>query len=342
MYKLVLPETPYYRVLAWGLFSSLFYFGTLTIGLPAGLILWTHRSGASGITPWTDAFLLGGLHSAIVVGLICLVLTALELVLIEKAYTSYGEAESYPLNLSGRFLLAGRSFTSALLPALILWGVLLWAPWPYWLGLGFAISLSWSRRLWLEFWPFSLPVHIEIAEPPRRQVIALCAYLLFMLCLGPFAVRWLMPVQREGHALSIKTNMHSFQTIIETYGVEQQQYPENVAELKLKASQTRAGMAYWKELHNPYTLDAELEAYVDFDAFVPKDMPLEHFPPGSPHRQHPGVFQLPPARLDYAGRVVYRRLDPTHYVLYGTQRDGRFLREKGQIFVLKAELLNAE
>ncbi|MEK7432809.1 MAG: hypothetical protein AABZ74_06740 [Cyanobacteriota bacterium] len=51
---------------------------------------------------------------------------------------------------------------------------------------------------------------------------------------------------------SVKSNMHTFQTLLETYSVDHNgNYPKNVEELKKDA--TKGNNKYWKDFKNPYT-----------------------------------------------------------------------------------------
>ena len=53
---------------------------------------------------------------------------------------------------------------------------------------------------------------------------------------------------------SVKANMHTFQTIVETYGVDfGGVYPDTAANLKVEAIIDTSTSAYWKEFNNPFT-----------------------------------------------------------------------------------------
>lgn len=54
---------------------------------------------------------------------------------------------------------------------------------------------------------------------------------------------------------SVKANMHTFQTIVETYGVDYGGvYPDDVSTLYTAANDTTQGTsAYWKDFSNPFT-----------------------------------------------------------------------------------------
>lgn len=66
---------------------------------------------------------------------------------------------------------------------------------------------------------------------------------------------------------SVKANMHTFQTIVETYGVDfGGVYPPSVSGLETAAKDTTQGTsAYWKEFTNPFTsTSGSGSSYEDF------------------------------------------------------------------------------
>lgn len=112
---------------------------------------------------------------------------------------------------------------------------------------------------------------------------------------------------------SVKANMHTFQTLLETYAVDYGGvYPENVEELYKEASSPSEDYApYWKDFNNPYTSETgEGQSYDDYSAM--KD-----------GKGRPGM-------------VYYQVIDEdkTRYKIWGTDKDGNLLKDKGEPFVL--------
>lgn len=110
---------------------------------------------------------------------------------------------------------------------------------------------------------------------------------------------------------SVKANMHTFQTIVETYAVDWGgYYGPDVATIKSEA--VLPGRDYWKELANPYLGE------------------------GTPTLADYKDYQPGPAS---AGMVFY---DPipgedgqiARYWIYGTDNEGQLIQDKGQTFVL--------
>ena len=109
---------------------------------------------------------------------------------------------------------------------------------------------------------------------------------------------------------SVKANMHTFQTMAETYAVDWGGvYPTNVAELKADA--TVATKNYWKDFVNPFTNNSGVGASY-------MDSPVSGLPTG--------------AKL---GEVLWNREGTTKYFIYGgAKTDNVLIQDKGSNFVL--------
>lgn len=115
--------------------------------------------------------------------------------------------------------------------------------------------------------------------------------------------------QDRAKVSSVKANMHTFQTALETYAVDWGGvYPENVTELHTEAS--AAANDYWKDFKNPFTNaegNAAAGSYTD-------------------------------AAADGAalgeGVVGYNRPNTTLYFIYGGKKGGGPILDRGEIFAL--------
>jgi hypothetical protein len=135
---------------------------------------------------------------------------------------------------------------------------------------------------------------------------------------------------------STKANMHTLQTIVETYAVDSGGLcPDNLA--KLKAQGQAPGREYWKDFNNPFTrLKGEGKSYAMLplknDALVPN--PSANL---NPFRDILGIRIYHDAFMvnsTSAGMVFYDRVSPSKYYIYGTDKTGGFIMDKGELFTL--------
>ena len=143
---------------------------------------------------------------------------------------------------------------------------------------------------------------------------------------------------------SIKANMHTLQTAVETYAVDWNgRYPGSVQELMLEAK----AKAYWKEFHNPYS--AEVGLSLSFDDLNSRrkgkqknyylSKTIRFYVLGIPVEFEGGPFFIPLAAVPSShtknpGMVIYEHLPNNHYGIYGLDKTGEFIQDKGQNFVL--------
>lgn len=122
---------------------------------------------------------------------------------------------------------------------------------------------------------------------------------------------------------TVQANMHSFQTMVETYAVDHKGlYPENVLILQKEAQQT--DMSYWKDFTAPI-IDGEMGFKKSFD-----DYSFAHF---SKYKDYLGI-RIIISFSSTRGQVLYQRLSPTQYKIYGSDRGGFPVMKKGKIFYL--------
>ncbi|MEZ0367711.1 MAG: prepilin-type N-terminal cleavage/methylation domain-containing protein [Candidatus Sericytochromatia bacterium] len=126
--------------------------------------------------------------------------------------------------------------------------------------------------------------------------------------------------QNNARVASLKVNMKTFQTVLETYAIDWQgTFAGNVSDLKAEAD--GIGRDYWKEFNNPFTSKVGNGiSYNDVSAVTLTST---------------GVSNPDPA---LAGQVLY---DPvttdqaiTRYFVYALDKSGNALTDQGQILTL--------
>lgn len=130
---------------------------------------------------------------------------------------------------------------------------------------------------------------------------------------------------------SVKANMHTMQTMFETYGVDWGgSFPATFRQIETEARM--ANNPYWKDFYQPYTDFASQPAQTDFNPKV-----------GIPRRPKPIVWaglyfgHAPDLSVDKRyppGQVIFEAFSETQYFLYGSDRDGYIIEEKNEPFVL--------
>src|SRR5690606_10094262 len=108
---------------------------------------------------------------------------------------------------------------------------------------------------------------------------------------------------------STKANMHTFQTMVETYAVDWGgYYPDSVAALKNEAQ--NVDYPYWKELMNPFSdQSGEGKAYLDYSRYQ--------------------------AGPEHKGMVLYQvSEDRFGYQIMGTDKLGKKIMDQEQAFIL--------
>jgi prepilin-type N-terminal cleavage/methylation domain-containing protein len=119
---------------------------------------------------------------------------------------------------------------------------------------------------------------------------------------------------------SVKANMHTFQTMVETYGVNfGGTYPHTIAELATDATSN----SYLKSYKNPVS-----GVLLDINSAT-TGQNLAELIAGSP------ASNAVPAAGTF-GQVVYRRSVSsdfyTKYAIYGVDKDTKYIQDKGEIF----------
>ncbi len=183
---------------------------------------------------------------------------------------------------------------------------------------------------------FSLP---DQDNPlPRHHLKGLMIYLCLVAFLIPIyfsASAWACDC---GSVSSVKANMHTLQTVVETYAIDHQgRYPKNLLELKNEGLQS--GREYWKEFTNPFTGQSGAgRSYYDMPTEPTRLLPGPFDDkPQQPYRDILGIriylviFGFMP---EYTGTVVYDSDNPERYFIYGTGLNGKFIMDKGAVLTL--------
>jgi len=125
---------------------------------------------------------------------------------------------------------------------------------------------------------------------------------------------------------SVKANMHTFQTMVETYRVDYGRFPADVKTLKHAA--TSGPNRYWKEFPNPSTGAQGLDkAYSDYRFYKAGFQENIYF-------WGLRVYLKPVQSGSYRGLVLYQSLPANHYAIYGVDNRGALLKDNGKTFVL--------
>lgn len=83
----------------------------------------------------------------------------------------------------------------------------------------------------------------------KRMIARLIIDFIGMMFLLAILMPGFVPAKDRAKISSVKANMHTLQTMLETYAVDNNgSYPKNIKELQIEATQK----GYWKELYNPY------------------------------------------------------------------------------------------
>jgi hypothetical protein len=120
---------------------------------------------------------------------------------------------------------------------------------------------------------------------------------------------------------SVKANMHTLQSMVESYAVRHRRFPVSVTLLSRDAH--LGPDPYWKDFNNPYTGRKGL----DF-ALMDQPKPLE-----------PSFLDLLGIRFyvhnRYPGQVSYEFLGPDRYRIFGFTGSSAEIQDKGSIFYLQ-------
>jgi hypothetical protein len=159
-------------------------------------------------------------------------------------------------------------------------------------------------------------------------------YLITLFVLIPFLLGFRVFGCDCSKISSVKANMHTLRTLAESYAVDHRgQYPKSVGELKTEAEKQR----YWKDFTNPFTsLSGEQRSYEDFrpewlnHGLLTEPIPEPLYNDVMGIRFFRNVHTVCPT---CPGMVLYN-VSANKYFIYGLDKSGRLIRDKGQTLVL--------
>lgn len=144
------------------------------------------------------------------------------------------------------------------------------------------------------------------------NLIELTIVILIIGILIAIAMPNFFSAQDRAKTAAVKANMHTFQTVLESYAIDWGGvYAPNVNGLKIAGSEP--GREFWQEFANPYSaLTGEGKAYGDADV-------------------------LPAPEGANAGLVLYNPAAPGPvfgYFIYGLDKVGSPIQDKGTVYYL--------
>ncbi|MFN8673288.1 MAG: hypothetical protein U0457_14550 [Candidatus Sericytochromatia bacterium] len=146
-----------------------------------------------------------------------------------------------------------------------------------------------------------------------KKVILIVLFSIFLLNKSVFAT------QQRAKVASVKSNMHTFQTIVETYSVDYEGlYPKNVEDLKKAAE--KSPNKYWKDFKSPFTgKTGKGQSYDNFDKTIllNDDSWYSYFFP-----------KKYPAGMVYYDPVIDGK-NITKYYIYGSEKNGKLIKDTG-------------
>lgn len=171
-----------------------------------------------------------------------------------------------------------------------------------------------------------------LSDSSRLRI--LCCYYLILFFLIPFLIFSRAFGCDCAKVSSVKANMHTLQTIAETYAADHHgRYPQNVEEMKTQAVKGD----YWKEFTNPFTgRSGQAASYQNFSSLQYRLPTALTARPTPDYTDYLGIriFRFPvPADKD-AGQVLYQRESLTKYFVYGLDKSGSLILDKGHAFTL--------
>jgi prepilin-type N-terminal cleavage/methylation domain-containing protein len=168
-------------------------------------------------------------------------------------------------------------------------------------------------------------------------LIELMVVIVIIGILVAIALPNFVAAQERAKIASVKSNMHSFEVMLTTYGVDWSgKYPRFPVELNTEAITKNYGKSY----KNPFT-GVSLTAANTTNATVGTGTALAEFATAVPPTSTSTAVYTGTGGVICAGQVIYRRSQPQDfyekYTLYGLNKDATFIQDKGQIYLLTNE-----
>lgn len=210
------------------------------------------------------------------------------------------------------------------------------------LAIAFLILSVWANGADWRGHPTCIPLHTELSYTLRSIFeVVFVGIVVYLVLFGMALTAWLF----SGSLISecdcskihtVKANMHTVQTMVETYAVDWNgHYPATVEQLYLQANSSESH--YWKALVNPFTLK-NTEQQLGHGLRNYRDLPILALPTLVAENNVPAVILGIP--LDLGGQLlrepglVLYQAAVKNYFLYGLDQNGNLIRDKGRPFVL--------
>ncbi len=164
-------------------------------------------------------------------------------------------------------------------------------------------------------------------------LIELMVVIVIIGILVAIALPNFIAAQDRARISSIKSNMHTFQVMLETYGVDWGgRYPRFPNEFSAEA----IANDYDKTYRNPIT-GVPLTAQNTTNGNVGVGNSVAEFTPNEPTSWN-NVTYAGTGGTNCKGQVIYRRSQPTEnyskYTIYGLDKNGIFIEDKGLILLI--------
>lgn len=128
---------------------------------------------------------------------------------------------------------------------------------------------------------------------------------------------------------SIKANMFTLQTLVETHLAEHKRLPFSAKELELAAKSHP--QVYWKNFFNPISQEqGHLKSFADFREYQSLEDEQLMSVMGLTYLEG-DLREVPES---WSGMVLYKVKSLNQYAIYGLDKQEQFIKDKGQPFVL--------
>jgi hypothetical protein len=145
--------------------------------------------------------------------------------------------------------------------------------------------------------------------------------------LPEFATKNFTEAQTRAKVSSVKANMHTIQTLVETHAVDWTGlYPNNIEDLKKEAQKPSVSGAYWKDLKNPMTEKTGLGkggSIINYSSYISHKADLSTL-------KGMVIYQPLKCKVNKSSKKTLCE----SYKIYGTDEKGLKIKDKGKDFYL--------
>ena len=159
----------------------------------------------------------------------------------------------------------------------------------------------------------------KIKNQKGFTLIELMVVIVIIGILVAIALPNFIGAQDRAKLANVKSNMHTFQTIVETYAVDWGgTYPQNIAEANNQA--TQAANPYWKSLTNPFTSATNAITNATKPATTTSTAVM--------------LTGQTAATLQGLTGYLGNATNSTVYAVYGADKAGSYIKDKGVVLTL--------